>query len=244
MSQRASNLTCHCNPMLASSCRPPTRPLLQKPITNTPTLNPELRPCMRTCSSSCLRPACCDHWHLRQKDETARSADSVYNSDIAQLVRIQDLTVCCCRVSSGLCWGIQSTNPIRDSTGIWETEVSIRGESLLVFSHKKCPCAHDACWAAPLIERLARGCCKGFGAWSFTLMGRAKEKRVRIIQASTTDLLFMVSRIARAPNMYTRKSADLGGRVGCLPKAERVKTLFLSPLQPQNAGGGGGEGGG
>ena len=39
------------------------------------------------------------------------------------------------------------------------------------------------------------------------------------------------------------KSADLGGRVGWLPKAERVKTLFLSPLQPQNAGrwwGGGG----
>ena len=34
-------------------------------------------------------------------------------------------------------------------------------------------------------------------------------------------------------------SADLGGRVGWLPKAERVKTLFLSPLQPQNAGGGG-----
>ena len=32
-------------------------------------------------------------------------------------------------------------------------------------------------------------------------------------------------------------SADLGGRVGWLPKAERVKTLFLSPLQPQNAGG-------
>ena len=40
------------------------------------------------------------------------------------------------------------------------------------------------------------------------------------------------------------KSADLGGRVGWLPKAERVKTLFLSPLQPQNAGGGGGGGGG
>ena len=41
-------------------------------------------------------------------------------------------------------------------------------------------------------------------------------------------------------------SADLGGRVGWLPKAERVKTLFLSPLQPQNAGGwgGGGERGG
>ena len=37
--------------------------------------------------------------------------------------------------------------------------------------------------------------------------------------------------------------ADLGGRVGWLPKAERVKTLFLSPLQPQNAGGGGGGGG-
>ena len=35
-------------------------------------------------------------------------------------------------------------------------------------------------------------------------------------------------------------SSDLGGRVGWLPKAERVKTLFLSPLQPQNAGGGGG----
>ena len=39
------------------------------------------------------------------------------------------------------------------------------------------------------------------------------------------------------------ESADLGGRVGWLPKAERVKTLFLSPLQPQN-GGGGGRGGG
>ena len=39
-------------------------------------------------------------------------------------------------------------------------------------------------------------------------------------------------------------SADLGGRVGWLPKAERVKTLFLSPLQPQNAGGVGGGGGG
>ena len=41
------------------------------------------------------------------------------------------------------------------------------------------------------------------------------------------------------------ESADLGGRVGWLPKAERVKTLFLSPLQPQNAGrvGGGGRGG-
>ena len=39
-------------------------------------------------------------------------------------------------------------------------------------------------------------------------------------------------------------SADLGGRVGWLPKAERVKTLFLSPLQPQNRGGvGGGVGG-
>ena len=38
------------------------------------------------------------------------------------------------------------------------------------------------------------------------------------------------------------RSADLGGRVGWLPKAERVKTLFLSPLQPQNAGGGGGGG--
>ena len=38
-------------------------------------------------------------------------------------------------------------------------------------------------------------------------------------------------------------SADLGGRVGWLPKAERVKTLFLSPLQPQNAGGVGGGGG-
>ena len=38
-------------------------------------------------------------------------------------------------------------------------------------------------------------------------------------------------------------SADLGGRVGWLPKAERVKTLFLSPLQPQNGGGGGGVGG-
>ena len=40
-----------------------------------------------------------------------------------------------------------------------------------------------------------------------------------------------------------RISADLGGRVGWLPKAERVKTLFLSPLQPQNAGGGWGGGG-
>ena len=40
------------------------------------------------------------------------------------------------------------------------------------------------------------------------------------------------------------QSADLGGRVGWLPKAERVKTLFLSPLQPQNAGGGVGGGGG
>ena len=29
-----------------------------------------------------------------------------------------------------------------------------------------------------------------------------------------------------------------------VPKAERVKTLFLSPLQPQNAGGGGWGGGG
>ena len=40
-------------------------------------------------------------------------------------------------------------------------------------------------------------------------------------------------------------SADLGGRVGWLPKAERVKTLFLSPLQPQGGvgGGGGGRGG-
>ena len=39
-------------------------------------------------------------------------------------------------------------------------------------------------------------------------------------------------------------SADLGGRVGWLPKAERVKTLFLSSLEPQNAGGGVGGGGG
>ena len=39
-------------------------------------------------------------------------------------------------------------------------------------------------------------------------------------------------------------SADLGGRVGWLPKAERVKTLFLSPLQPQNAAAGGGGRGG
>ena len=38
-------------------------------------------------------------------------------------------------------------------------------------------------------------------------------------------------------------SADLGGRVGWSPKAERVKTLFLSPLQPQTRGGGGGGGG-
>ena len=29
------------------------------------------------------------------------------------------------------------------------------------------------------------------------------------------------------------ESADLGGRVGWLPKAERVKTLFLSPLRPK-----------
>ena len=35
---------------------------------------------------------------------------------------------------------------------------------------------------------------------------------------------------------YPILSADLGGRVGWLPKADRVKTLFLSPL---NAGGGG-----
>ena len=35
------------------------------------------------------------------------------------------------------------------------------------------------------------------------------------------------------------KSADLGGRVGWLPKAERVKTLFLSPLRPKTRGGGG-----
>ena len=43
-----------------------------------------------------------------------------------------------------------------------------------------------------------------------------------------------------------QQSADLGGRVGWLPKAERVKTLFLSPykLQNQNAGGVGGGGGG
>ena len=40
------------------------------------------------------------------------------------------------------------------------------------------------------------------------------------------------------------ESADLGGRVGWLPKAERVKTLFLSPLQPQGGGGGGGGRGG
>ena len=39
------------------------------------------------------------------------------------------------------------------------------------------------------------------------------------------------------------ESADLGGRVGWLPKAERVKTLFLSPVQPQNAEEGGGGGG-
>ena len=39
-------------------------------------------------------------------------------------------------------------------------------------------------------------------------------------------------------------SADLGGALldGCR-KAERVKTLFLSPLQPQKRGGGGGGGG-
>ena len=37
---------------------------------------------------------------------------------------------------------------------------------------------------------------------------------------------------------------DLGGRVGWLLKAERVKTLFLSPLQPQRGGGGGGGVGG
>ena len=39
----------------------------------------------------------------------------------------------------------------------------------------------------------------------------------------------------------SQESADLGGRVGWLPKAERVKTLFLSPLL-QNVGGGGGGG--
>ena len=33
------------------------------------------------------------------------------------------------------------------------------------------------------------------------------------------------------------QSADLGGRVGWLPKAERVKTLFLSLIEPQNARG-------
>ena len=43
---------------------------------------------------------------------------------------------------------------------------------------------------------------------------------------------------------YCKISADLGGRVGWLPKAERVKTLFLSPLQPKTRGGGGGGGGG
>ena len=39
-------------------------------------------------------------------------------------------------------------------------------------------------------------------------------------------------------------SADLGGRVGWLPKAERVKTLFFSPLQAPKRGGWGGGGGG
>ena len=38
-------------------------------------------------------------------------------------------------------------------------------------------------------------------------------------------------------------SADLGGRVGWLPKAERVKTLFLSPYSPKTRGGVGGGGG-
>ena len=32
-------------------------------------------------------------------------------------------------------------------------------------------------------------------------------------------------------------SADLGGRVGWLPKAERVKTLLLSPYSPKTRGG-------
>ena len=38
------------------------------------------------------------------------------------------------------------------------------------------------------------------------------------------------------------ESADLGGRVGWLPKAERVKTLFLSPLHQNAAGLGAGRG--
>ena len=38
-------------------------------------------------------------------------------------------------------------------------------------------------------------------------------------------------------------SADLGGRVGWLPKAKRVKTLFLSPYSPKTRGGVGGGGG-
>ena len=38
--------------------------------------------------------------------------------------------------------------------------------------------------------------------------------------------------------------SSVGHLQKCLPKAERVKTLFLSPLQPQNAGGVGGGGGG
>ena len=33
-------------------------------------------------------------------------------------------------------------------------------------------------------------------------------------------------------------SADLGGRVGWLPKAERVKTLFFLPYSPRIGGGG------
>ena len=47
----------------------------------------------------------------------------------------------------------------------------------------------------------------------------------------------------RVEGVRVQGSADLGGRVGWLPKAERVKTLFLSPLQPEKVGGVGGGGG-
>ena len=47
-----------------------------------------------------------------------------------------------------------------------------------------------------------------------------------------------VRKFAGVPIIRAVISADLGGRVGWLPKAERVKTLFLSRLW-----GGGGRGG-
>ena len=63
---------------------------------------------------------------------------------------------------------------------------------------------------------------------------------VNIIMGAGTDSLIVdvvKMNVIMGAGMHSLVSADLGGRVGWLPKAEKVKTLFLSPLQLQNAGG-------